>query len=294
MCGGSAMRFCRSRCGRRLASARFRMERRRQREGREDVEEARITRTYQPMRRDGKPYKHPPKPVIACLYVCDDSDYLENAIPATEEDLAAFGFVRAEALQSAGAGQPHVGGPVLPHVITADAAEADVVTAAAVAGFAILRLVPPTKVARSVERDWGAVYYIVPYASASIAGCICLRQGGLPVPALRSWLTALATGRPASAGLIDLDGQTLEEAFAAAATAMRDAPLPVDDERIAGCVGETWKRALAHAEEASHAAQDAPAAEDAAAPAGDGLLHPDPIFFAPLPTAAGEAPGAPA
>ena len=109
------------------------------------------------------------------------------------------------------------------------------------------------------------------------------------------WLRGLlATGRPASAGLIDLDGQTLEEAFAAAATAMRDAPLPVDDERIAGCVGETWKRALAHAEEASHAAQDAPAAEDAAAPAGDGLLHPDPIFLAPLPSAAGKAPGAPA
>ena len=92
--------------------------------------------------------------------------------------------------------------------------------------------------------------------------------------------------------LIDLDGHTLEESFALAATAMRDALLPADDVRIARCVEGTWKRALARAEEASHAAQDAPAAEDAAAPAGDGFLHPDPIFLAPLPSAAGKAPGA--
>ncbi len=54
------------------------------------------------------------------------------------------------------------------------------------------------------------------------------------------------------------------------------------------------QRQWAEDKEASHAAQDAPAAEDATAPAGDGILHPDPIFCAPLPAAAGKAPGAPA
>ena len=67
------------------------------------TEEDRITYTYQPTRLDGKPYKRPPKPVTRCLYVCDDGDYIDSARPATEEDLADFGFVRVQESQDADA-----------------------------------------------------------------------------------------------------------------------------------------------------------------------------------------------
>ncbi len=56
----------------------------------------RITYTYVPTRRDGKPYKHLPKPVTEVLMIHVVGDYIENVEYATEEDLERFGFVRAE------------------------------------------------------------------------------------------------------------------------------------------------------------------------------------------------------
>lgn len=59
-------------------------------------EDGRITYTYTPTRRDGKPYKHPPKPVTEVLMIHVVGDHFENVDHATEEDLERFGFVRAK------------------------------------------------------------------------------------------------------------------------------------------------------------------------------------------------------